>query len=175
MLITAPWPDFQRDAIDPAASAEMEWVVQAISAIRALRAEMNVPPAARVPLLIKDAEPVAAQRIERHREHFVRLARVERFEPVETVPPGGVQAVVEGATLILASRRGGRSRTRKGAARQGDRQARRRAGQDCRQARQPQFPRQGQARGGRGAARARGGREPRPRSPEGGYDRLAAV
>ena len=102
MLITAPWPDFQRDAIDPEASAEMEWVVQAISAIRALRAEMNVPPAARVPLLIKDAEPVAAQRIERHREHFVRLARVERFELVEALPPGGVQAVVEGATLILA-------------------------------------------------------------------------
>jgi valyl-tRNA synthetase len=102
MLITAPWPEFQRDAIDPEASAEMEWVVQAISAIRALRVEMNVPPAARVPLLIKDAEPVAAQRIDRHREHFVRLARVERFEPVESLSPGGVQAVVEGATLILA-------------------------------------------------------------------------
>ena len=102
MLITAPWPELQRNAIDPQASAEMEWVVQAISAIRTLRAEMNVPPAARVPLLIKDAEPVAAQRIARHREHFVRLARVERFEPVESLPPGGVQAVVEGATLILA-------------------------------------------------------------------------
>ncbi len=102
MLITAPWPEFQRDAIELGASAEMEWVVQAISAVRALRAEMNVPPAARVPLLIKDAEPVAARRIERHREHFVQLARVERFEPVESLPPGGVQAVVEGATLILA-------------------------------------------------------------------------
>ena len=102
MLITAPWPEFPRDAIDREASAEMEWVVQAISAIRALRAEMNVPPAARVPLLIKDAEPVAAQRIERHREHFMRLARVERFGPVESLPPGGLQAVVEGATLILA-------------------------------------------------------------------------
>jgi valyl-tRNA synthetase len=102
MLITAPWPEFQRDAIDPQASAEMEWVVQAISAIRTLRAEMNVPPAARVPLLIRDAEPVAAQRIARHREHFVRLARVERFEPVESLPPGGTQVVIEGATLILA-------------------------------------------------------------------------
>ena len=102
LLITAPWPEFHRDAIDREASTEMEWVVQAISAIRTLRAEMNVTPAARVPLLIKDAEPGAAQRIERHREHFVRLARVERFEPVELLPPGGVQAVVEGATLILA-------------------------------------------------------------------------
>jgi valyl-tRNA synthetase len=101
MLITAPWPDFSRDPVDPAASAEMEWVVDAISTIRALRAEMNVPPAARVPLLIKDAEPVAAERIVRHREHFERLARVEGFERVERVPPGGVPAVVSGATLAL--------------------------------------------------------------------------
>jgi valyl-tRNA synthetase len=101
MLITAPWPEVQRESLDANASAEMDWVVQAISAIRALRAEMNVPPGSRVPLFIKDAEPVVAQRIERHHEHFVRLARVERFEPIEMVPKGGVQAIVEGTTLIL--------------------------------------------------------------------------
>jgi len=101
MLITAPWPDFERDALDPDPLHEMEWVVQAISAIRTLRAEMNVPPAARVSLSIKDAEPVAAQRIERHRESFVRLARVDRFEAVEVLPPGGVQAVIDGVTLVL--------------------------------------------------------------------------
>jgi valyl-tRNA synthetase len=102
MLITAPWPNLPYDTLDTDASAEMEWVVQAISAIRTLRAEMNVPPAARVPLFIKDAEPAAGQRIARHREHFIRLARVERFEPAERIPVGGVQTVVEGATLILS-------------------------------------------------------------------------
>ena len=101
LLLTAPWPEFRREAYDPAASAEMEWVVQAISAIRALRAEMNVPAAARVPLLIRDAEPAAAERIARHREHFMRLARVDGFEPVATVPAGGIQMVVGGAVLIL--------------------------------------------------------------------------
>ena len=101
MLITAQWPDFSGDSLDRLASAEMEWVVQAISAIRALRAEMNVPSAARIPLLIKDADSIAAQRIERHREHFTRLARVDRFEPVAAVPAGGIQTVAEGATLIL--------------------------------------------------------------------------
>ena len=102
LLLTAPWPEFSREAHDLAASAEMEWVVQAISAIRALRAEMNIPPAARLPLLIKDAEPSVAERIERHREHFMRLARVERFEPVVTVPAGGIQTVVGGTVLILS-------------------------------------------------------------------------
>jgi len=102
MLITARWPDLPYNAIDPNASAEMDWVVQAISAIRALRAEMNVPPVARVPLLFKDMETCTVRRIERHREHFIRLARVDRFESVEALPPGSVQAVVDGATLVLA-------------------------------------------------------------------------
>jgi len=101
LLLTASWPDYPADFTDAAASAEMEWVVRGISALRALRAEMNVPPAVRIPLLIKDAEPLATERVGRHREHFMRLARVDGFEPVTGVPGGGVQAIVDGATLVL--------------------------------------------------------------------------
>ncbi len=101
LLVAASWPEPSSEAADRGAAAEIEWVVAAISAIRAVRAEVNVPPASRVPLLVKDAEPAAAERLERHREHFIRLARVERIERVETVPTGSVQAMVEGATLIL--------------------------------------------------------------------------
>jgi valyl-tRNA synthetase len=101
LLITARWPELSRDTGESEASAEMEWVVQAISAVRALRAEMNVSAAARIPLYLKDVEPRAGQRIERHHEHFVRLARVERFEPVAEIPAGGVPVMIEGATLIL--------------------------------------------------------------------------
>jgi valyl-tRNA synthetase len=102
LLMTGEWPDFPPDLADPAASAEMEWVVAAISAIRTARAEMNVPPAARVPLLVKDAEPAILDRLSRHREHFVRLARVEGIAPVDSVPAGGIQIVIEGATLVLS-------------------------------------------------------------------------
>jgi valyl-tRNA synthetase len=101
LLLTSLWPDFATELTDPAASVEMEWVVQAISALRALRAELSISPATRIPLLVKDAEPLAAERIERHREHFMRLARVDGFEPVAKVPAGGIQAIVDGATLIL--------------------------------------------------------------------------
>jgi valyl-tRNA synthetase len=101
MLISAPWPALPPDLHDPEAAAEMDWVVAAITAIRAIRTEVNVPAAARLPLLVKDADPGAAARLERHREHFLRLARVERIETAETVPAGGVAAVVEGTTLIL--------------------------------------------------------------------------
>jgi valyl-tRNA synthetase len=75
----------------------MEWVVAAISAIRGVRSEMNVPPGARVPLYVRDADAAAAARLDRHRDHFQRLARVEP----EAGEERGIQAVVEGATLIL--------------------------------------------------------------------------
>jgi valyl-tRNA synthetase len=100
-LISARWPDLPPDLHDPAAATEMDWVVAAISAIRAVRTEVNVPAAARVPLLVKDADTDAAARLERHRDHFVRLARVEDIASVEMVPEGSVPAVVPGATLIL--------------------------------------------------------------------------
>jgi valyl-tRNA synthetase len=101
MLITSPWPDLPPDLRDPEAAAEMEWVVAAVSAIRAIRTEVNVPAGARLPLLVKDADANAAARLERHQGHFVRLARVERIDAVDSVPEGGVAAIVEGATLIL--------------------------------------------------------------------------
>ncbi len=51
MLIVARWPDLPPDLHDRSAAAEMEWVVEAISAIRAVRAEINLPPGARIPLV----------------------------------------------------------------------------------------------------------------------------
>jgi valyl-tRNA synthetase len=101
MLIGAAWPDLAPDLHDPEAAAEMDWVVAAITAVRAIRTEVNVPAAARLPLLVKDADSAAAARLERHAEHFQRLARVERIDGADAVPEGGVAAVVEGTTLIL--------------------------------------------------------------------------
>ncbi|HEY1798120.1 MAG TPA: valine--tRNA ligase [Stellaceae bacterium] len=96
MVMTARWPDLSFHDAD--AVAEMEWVIAAISAIRGVRSEMNVPPGARVPLFVRDPDMAAAARIDRHRHHFQRLARVEP----EMGEGKGIQAVVEGATFILA-------------------------------------------------------------------------
>ena len=99
MLMTASWPEL--DFHDEDALGEMEWVVSAISAIRTVRSEMNVPAGARVPLFVKDADQAATARLDRHREHFQRLARVEP-QAGEAGGAGRIQAVVEGATFILA-------------------------------------------------------------------------
>jgi valyl-tRNA synthetase len=101
ILMVSAWPDLPPDLHDPEAAAEMEWVVAAISAIRGIRTEVNVPAGARVPLLVKDADAAVQARLERHREHFLRLARVEDITLVDAVSAGGVSAVVDGTTLIL--------------------------------------------------------------------------
>ncbi|HML10359.1 MAG TPA: valine--tRNA ligase, partial [Stellaceae bacterium] len=101
MLMTASWPDLAPDLHDPASAAEMDWVVAAISAIRAVRNEINVPQAARVPLLVRDADDAVRARLDRHRDHILRLARIESIELADSVPAGSVSVVVEGTSLIL--------------------------------------------------------------------------
>ena len=100
-LITAEWPG-PDDGLGDGAAAEMEWVVGAISEIRAVRAEMNVPPAARIPLLVKDADETAAARLETHRDIITTMARLTSIARHEgAIPDGAVQLVLEAAVLIL--------------------------------------------------------------------------
>jgi valyl-tRNA synthetase len=104
VLLTAAWPAGEAEPIDPAAAAEMEWVVAGISALRGVRAELNVQAAARLAILVKDATATAIERITRHREHFLRMARLQRIEqldPAAGVPEGAIEIAVDGAALIL--------------------------------------------------------------------------
>ena len=102
-LITGAWPRFSDDLSDPSASAEMDWVIHFISEVRTLRAEMNVPAGAKIPLLIKDADAEITARVERHRELIERLARLESLAFSEAeAPKDAVQTLLEGgATAIL--------------------------------------------------------------------------
>ncbi|WP_114391576.1 valine--tRNA ligase [Oleisolibacter albus] len=102
MLITAAWPEPQPGLVDAAASGEMEWVIKLISTIRAIRAEMNVPPSAQIPLLLRGAGAVTQARLETHRDLILRLARLSGVTlTTDEAPKGSAQAVVEEATLVL--------------------------------------------------------------------------
>jgi valyl-tRNA synthetase len=101
-LMVESWPDLPVMPGDAAAQEEMNWVVETISAIRTLRAEMNVPPAARLALHVRDANAAAQQRIERHGGLIRTLARIDAIGP-ETGGPtkGGAPIVVPDATFVL--------------------------------------------------------------------------
>ncbi|MBI2978550.1 MAG: class I tRNA ligase family protein, partial [Rhodospirillales bacterium] len=101
-LITSPWPTFDAAVIDADANAEMDWVVRLISQVRTVRAEMNVPPGAKIPLLLKDAGSQAQARVAGHRGLIERLARLSSVELLNgAVPKGAVQDVIDEATIVL--------------------------------------------------------------------------
>ena len=100
LLMLRAWPD--ASFIDTAAKQEMDWVVRLIATIRGVRSEMNVPPGAKIPLLLRDAGVDAQERLERHRDLILGLARLSSAQATDAaVPKGAVQAVIDGATLIL--------------------------------------------------------------------------
>ena len=99
LLILAPWPEHQ-GLENAGADAEISWLIRFISEVRSVRAEMNVPAGAKVPLVIAGANEETRARAGRHEETLLRLARLERLE-FGKPPQGAVQIVLDEAMLAL--------------------------------------------------------------------------
>jgi valyl-tRNA synthetase len=101
-LIRAPWPEAFTVTDAPAARAEISWAIQAISQIRTIRSEMNVPPSVKTPVLLKDASAATLARAASFEEALSRMARASSVGPRSgPIPAGAAQAVVDEATFIL--------------------------------------------------------------------------
>ena len=74
LLCHAAWPAPEFEDAD--AAAEINWLIDLVSGIRSVRAEMNVPPAAIAPLAVLGADAVTQARLVRHEAAIRRLARV---------------------------------------------------------------------------------------------------
>ncbi|WP_425065885.1 valine--tRNA ligase [Reyranella sp.] len=98
-LIGQPWP--APTAVDPAADAEMGWLVKLIQDIRSARAELNVPAGAKLRLLVIGGNDTTAARLETHRPAIERLARIEGVEAASSAPKASLQIVVGEATYAL--------------------------------------------------------------------------
>ncbi|MCR4376826.1 MAG: valine--tRNA ligase [Rhodospirillales bacterium] len=101
MLMLADWPKLKGlDSAD--AALEMDWVVRLISAVRAVRAEMNIEPKAQLTLLLNGASADTLARLETHRDLIHRLARIATSGALQgEVQKGSVQVVLDEATLVL--------------------------------------------------------------------------
>jgi valyl-tRNA synthetase len=99
-LILAEWPMPDARALDPEAGPEVDWLIRLVSAIRAARTELNVPPGARLALHVRDAGARTEARLERHSPALRRLARIEAISSGEAAG-AGAQVVVDEATYVL--------------------------------------------------------------------------
>ncbi|MFZ0836331.1 MAG: class I tRNA ligase family protein, partial [Xanthobacteraceae bacterium] len=89
------------DFTDTSAEAEIGWVVDLITAIRSVRAEMNIVPATQLPLVLAAASAETRARAERWQEFVQRLARVASISFADTPPPGSVQLLIRGEIAAL--------------------------------------------------------------------------
>jgi valyl-tRNA synthetase len=101
MLIVEAWPKLSGDLIDPAAEAEIDWIVRLIEETRSTRSELNVPAGAKIQLLLIGADEATNARLERYQDLIDRMARLEYSTSADAAPKGSVTFVLDGATVAL--------------------------------------------------------------------------
>jgi valyl-tRNA synthetase len=99
-LIVARWPQALY-AVDSEAQAEIDWLIRLISAMRTARTELNVPPGAKLAVVVHGASDETRRRIDRQGAALARLGRVESLSFDDAVTGGAAQIVVDEATFIL--------------------------------------------------------------------------
>ena len=100
-LMTSDWPKYSEELNFPAETDAMEAVMDTIKAVRARRAEMNVPPSKKAELLVMTGEPA----IYEQGLHFItRLAYASEVKIMEKTPENSdnlVTIVTHKATVYI--------------------------------------------------------------------------
>jgi valyl-tRNA synthetase len=86
---------------DDAAEAEIGWVVDLVTAIRSVRAEMNIPPATLTPLVLAGASDESKARAQRWSDVVKRMSRLADISFADRVPQGAVQLLIRGEVAAL--------------------------------------------------------------------------
>jgi valyl-tRNA synthetase len=98
LLALSDWPSLA-GLVDEAAEAEIGWLIDLVTAVRSIRAEMNITAA--IPLVLAGASAETGARTTRWAEFIKRLARVSEISSATSAPQGSVQLVVRGEVAAL--------------------------------------------------------------------------
>lgn len=102
LLLETSWPEYEDDLSDGKAADDMGWLINAISEVRSVRADMNVPAGAQITLLISGADEQTKKRVHRFEDIIKRLARLETISSdASSFPKGTIQTVVGEALFAL--------------------------------------------------------------------------
>jgi valyl-tRNA synthetase len=99
-LVLAQWPAL--DGLDdPAAEAEIGWLIDLVTAIRSVRVEMNIPASTPIPVVLVGASAETRVRAGRWAAFAKRLARLGDIGFADAVPQGSVQLLIRGEVAAL--------------------------------------------------------------------------
>ncbi|MCL4500488.1 MAG: valine--tRNA ligase [Deltaproteobacteria bacterium] len=102
-IMVATYPEADDTWLNPAAEAEMNLVMETITAIRNLRGEMNVPPATQVEVFLQSGDSQAIAALSRHGQSLTLLAKVKdlHFQAESGPPAAAAKAVVDAVEIYL--------------------------------------------------------------------------
>jgi valyl-tRNA synthetase len=100
MLALAQWPKLE-GLEDPQAEAEIGWVVDLVSEVRSVRAEMNLPAGAEVPLVLVGAGAEVEARAKNWDETIRKLARLSTVSFAGAAPKSSAQLLVRGVIAAI--------------------------------------------------------------------------
>ncbi|TYC65844.1 valine--tRNA ligase [Stappia sp. BW2] len=99
LLMLAAWPEAK--VSDEDAAGEINWLVDLISEIRSVRAEMNIPAGTKVSVIVTGASEKTKARLQTHESAILRLARAVTVTLADAAPSGAAQIIVGEATVCL--------------------------------------------------------------------------
>jgi valyl-tRNA synthetase len=99
-LMEAQWPAY-KGLGDKKADAEIEWVINIISEIRSVRAEMNISGGLKIPCVLVGAGHETRRIASAWENEILRLARLSSVSFEDQVPKASAQIVLGEATIAL--------------------------------------------------------------------------
>jgi valyl-tRNA synthetase len=101
MLAVTDWPEIGASLVDETAEGRMRRLIGLIEAVRSVRAEMNVPPSAKLELLLTEGDDALEAEIREALPLLGRLGRIEGFRRAEAAPKGAVTLTLPGGAVCL--------------------------------------------------------------------------
>ena len=100
LLIAASWPE-PVTADEGSAVIELRFLIQLITEIRYIRAEMNVPLSAKPTLHLRGTSDLQQRAINNQQAALLRLARLDGIAPVDSFAKGSARGSVDGMEIGL--------------------------------------------------------------------------
>jgi valyl-tRNA synthetase len=102
-VMLQPYPEFDPQAVDAQADADIEWLKGVIVGVRNIRGEMNISPAKAIPLLLKNGAAEDQRRLNENQQFLKTLAKLDTISWVnagEATPMSSTSLVGDMEILV---------------------------------------------------------------------------
>ncbi|MEX9755018.1 valine--tRNA ligase [Providencia vermicola] len=102
-IMLQPFPEFNAEKVDELALSDLEWIKEAIIAVRNIRAEMNISPGKPLDVLLRSASQDAKRRVAENKNFIKSMARLASITVLadSEEAPVSVTKLVSGTELLI--------------------------------------------------------------------------